>query len=83
VTEPSREVPKGSWEPLSTRIGGSLRQAQRAVLRRVFPASAVVQGPRAARIQALGHDHKTGAHIIAVEGRIRHRSGATLSRRDS
>jgi AAA domain len=23
VTEPSREVPKGSWEPLSTRIGGS------------------------------------------------------------
>jgi hypothetical protein len=23
VTEPSRQVPKGSWEPLSTRIGGS------------------------------------------------------------
>jgi hypothetical protein len=23
VTEPSREAPKGSWEPLSTRIGGS------------------------------------------------------------
>ena len=63
---------------LRRKIGGrggarpdDLCQAQRAVLRRVFPASTVVQGPRATRIQALGHDHEAGADLLAVERRVR------------
>ena len=57
------------------RRGGArphdLGQMQRAVLSRIRAAAAVVQRPRAAGVQPLGHDHQAGAQSVAVERGVR------------